>query len=73
MPCEHVYVSPGASILHADLDDSPVQPELPFQSDPSAELDAAVDAVRDRFGSTALTRAVLLGREPGVEMPLLPD
>ncbi|WP_231924741.1 hypothetical protein [Micromonospora chokoriensis] len=50
-----------------------MQPELPFHSDPGAELDAAVDAVRDRFGSTALTRAVLLGREPGDEMPLLPD
>ena len=41
--------------------------------DPGSDLDAAVDAVRDRFGSAALTRAVLLGREPGVEMPLLPD
>ncbi|GAB3937833.1 hypothetical protein GCM10027614_16790 [Micromonospora vulcania] len=56
-----------------NLDDNPVQPELPFDRDPGAELDAAVDAVRDRFGSTALTRAVLLGRDPGVEMPLLPD
>lgn len=61
----------GVSV--ANLDDNPVQPELPFHRDPGAELDAAVDAVRDRFGSTALTRAVLLGREPGVEMPLLPD
>ncbi|MGW3893303.1 DNA polymerase IV [Micromonospora chokoriensis] len=61
----------GVSV--GNLDDSPVQPELPFHRDPGAELDAAVDAIRDRFGSTALTRAVLLGREPGVEMPLLPD
>lgn len=61
----------GVSV--GNLDDNPVQPELPFHRDPGAELDAAVDAVRDRFGSTALTRAVLLGREPGVEMPLLPD
>ncbi|MFF4879808.1 DNA polymerase IV [Micromonospora sp. NPDC000668] len=61
----------GVSV--GNLDDNPVQPELPFHHDPGAELDAAVDAVRDRFGSTALTRAVLLGREPGVEMPLLPD
>jgi DNA polymerase-4 len=36
-------------------------------------LDAASDAVRDRFGSKALTRAVLLGRDPGISMPLLPD
>ncbi|MET8233902.1 DNA polymerase IV [Micromonospora sp. NPDC005298] len=61
----------GVSV--GNLDDNPVQPELPFQPDPGAELDAAVDAVRDRFGSAALTRAVLLGRDPGVEMPLLPD
>ncbi|MET8086047.1 DNA polymerase IV [Micromonospora sp. NPDC005237] len=61
----------GVSV--GNLDDNPVQPELPFQADPGADLDAAVDAVRDRFGSSALTRAVLLGREPGVEMPLLPD
>ncbi|RQX15098.1 DNA polymerase IV [Micromonospora ureilytica] len=61
----------GVSV--GNLDDNPVQPELPFQPDPGSSLDAAVDAVRDRFGSAALTRAVLLGREPGVEMPLLPD
>lgn len=61
----------GVSV--GNLDDNPVQPELPFQADTGADLDAAVDAVRDRFGSTALTRAVLLGRAPGVEMPLLPD
>ncbi|GGO19661.1 DNA polymerase IV [Micromonospora parathelypteridis] len=61
----------GVSV--GNLDDNPVQPELPFLRNPGAELDAAVDAVRDRFGSAALTRAVLLGRDPGVEMPLLPD
>ncbi|MER7332913.1 MULTISPECIES: DNA polymerase IV [unclassified Micromonospora] len=61
----------GVSV--GNLDDSPVQPPLPFDRDPGADLDAAVDAVRDRFGSAALTRAVLLGREPGLEMPLLPD
>lgn len=61
----------GVSV--GNLDDNPVQPELPFQPDPGSHLDAAVDAVRDRFGSAPLTRAVLLGREPGVEMPLLPD
>ncbi len=29
-------------------------------------LDAALDEVRDRFGSAAVTRAVLLGRDPGI-------
>jgi DNA polymerase-4 len=36
-------------------------------------LDAAVDAVRDRFGTAAITRAVLVGRDPGIAMPQLPD
>ena len=36
-------------------------------------LDAATDSVRDRFGSKALTRAVLVGRDQGISMPLLPD
>jgi len=40
---------------------------------PEEALDAAVDSVRDRFGSTAITRAVLLGRDAGWSMPMLPD
>jgi DNA polymerase-4 len=36
-------------------------------------LDAAVDTVRDRYGRNAILRAVLLGRDPGISMPLLPD
>jgi DNA polymerase-4 len=37
------------------------------------ELDEALDAVRDRFGSAAITRGVLVGLDRGIEMPLLPD
>jgi DNA polymerase-4 len=47
------------------------QPMLPFEQDTDA-LDAALDEVRLRFGSAAVTRAVLLGRERQA-MPLLPD
>jgi DNA polymerase-4 len=36
-------------------------------------LDAALDDVRDRYGSNAIMRAVLVGRDHGVSMPLLPD
>ncbi|HEY6737751.1 MAG TPA: hypothetical protein VI076_02795 [Actinopolymorphaceae bacterium] len=55
----------------------PVQPPLPFDQVPEcavdSALDAALDDVRDRFGSSAVTRAVLLGRDPGITVPLLPD
>src|ERR671917_102368 len=36
-------------------------------------LDGTLDAVRARFGPRALGRAVHLGRDLGVEMPVLPD
>jgi DNA polymerase IV len=36
-------------------------------------LDAALDQIHERFGSDAVARAVLVGREPGIVMPLLPD
>jgi DNA polymerase-4 len=50
-----------------------VQLTLPFDRRGSEALDAALDEVWQRFGSHALTRAVLLDRGLGVEMPLLPD
>jgi DNA polymerase-4 len=36
-------------------------------------LDAALDEVRERFGSSSVTRGVLVGRDAGFAMPLLPD
>ena len=50
-----------------------VQLALPFDRHGTNALDAALDEVTDRFGSGALTRAVLLGRARGLEVPLLPD
>jgi DNA polymerase-4 len=50
-----------------------VQLTLPFDRHSGDALDAALDEVRDRFGSKAITRAVLLGRDQGVSVPLLPD
>jgi DNA polymerase-4 len=50
-----------------------VQLALPLEARADANLDAAVDAVRERFGTDAITRGVLLGRDLGHEMPLLPD
>jgi DNA polymerase-4 len=54
-------------------DDLPVQLALPFEVDRVSALDAALDEVRERFGPNAVTRAVLLGRDQGLTMPLLPD
>jgi DNA polymerase-4 len=36
-------------------------------------LDAALDEVRERFGFSSITRGVLVGRDQGLAMPLLPD
>jgi DNA polymerase-4 len=58
----------------ANLQDAgSVQLALPFDPRQASALDGALDDVRDRFGSAAITRAVLLNRDQGVSMPLLPD
>jgi len=62
----------GVSLTNLD-DDNAVQLMLPLDDVVPGSLDAAVDRVRDRFGSLAVTRAVLLGRDPGMAVPLLPD
>ncbi len=54
-------------------DDRPAQLVLPFDRHSGGALDAALDAVRDRYGAGAVTRAVLLGRDAGMTVPLLPD
>jgi DNA polymerase IV len=54
-------------------DDRPAQLALPFDRHSGGALDAALDAVRDRYGAGAVTRAVLLGRDAGMTVPLLPD
>jgi DNA polymerase-4 len=54
-------------------DASAVQLALPFDGYRASALDSALDAVRDRFGTAAITRAVLLGRDTGLTVPLLPD
>ena len=53
------------------------QLELQFEKEqdaPSASaLDLALDCVHSKFGKKALTRGVLLGRNSGLTVPLLPD
>jgi DNA polymerase-4 len=62
----------GITVANLD-DDTAVQLELPLSRASGSALDNVLDDVRERFGSKALTRAVLLDRDPGIEMPLLPD
>jgi len=58
----------------ANLEDARAgQLVLPFDDWHRDALDAALDEVRVRFGTTAITRAVLLGRDTGLTVPLLPD
>ena len=62
----------GLTIANLD-DDLPMQLCLPLDPDNSGLLDAALDEIRIRYGPTAITRGILLGRRPALEMPLLPD
>ncbi|MEO8424077.1 MAG: DNA polymerase IV, partial [Actinomycetota bacterium] len=55
------------------LDDGAIQLALPFAGWHGSSIDATLDTVRDRFGSSAITRGVLLGRREGLRVPLLPD
>jgi DNA polymerase-4 len=62
----------GISVANLE-DDWAIQLTLPLDAHDGPGLDAALDEVRERFGSTAITRAVLLGRDTGLTVPLLPD
>jgi DNA polymerase-4 len=50
-----------------------IQLALPLDRIRPNALDSALDDIRDRFGTDAITRAVLVGREQGPTVPLLPD
>jgi DNA polymerase IV len=62
----------GVTVANLE-NDCPMQLTLPFAGCNPAALDAALDEIRDRYGLAAITRAVLLGRDQGLVMPLLPD
>lgn len=47
--------------------------QLQLGGDPAASLDRTLDDLRERFGTGAITRAVLLDHEEGPVMPRLPD
>jgi DNA polymerase-4 len=62
----------GVSLSGLD-DDAAIQLALPFARDRAATLDTTLDEVRERYGADAITRAVLVGRDHGPEVPMLPD
>jgi DNA polymerase-4 len=62
----------GVTLGNLDQDDA-IQLALPFDRSLAHPIDAALDGVRERFGMGAITRAVLLGRDHGQSVPLLPD
>jgi DNA polymerase-4 len=62
----------GVAVANLENDDA-LQLVLPFDRRGGLALDTALDEIRRRFGSGAVTRAVLLGRSQGITVPLLPD
>jgi DNA polymerase-4 len=64
----------GLSLTNLEDEDS-MQLALPFERRSPSAVDAAIDAVRNRFGAASITRAVLLGRTRGEELtvPMLRD
>jgi DNA polymerase-4 len=62
----------GISVTNL-TDGRAIQLTLPFDRENPSAIDAVVDDVRDRYGPNAIMRAVLLGRDLGLSVPLLPD
>jgi DNA polymerase IV len=61
----------GVAVANLDNENA-VQLTLPFDNHTEA-LDAALDELHERFGSQAITRATLFGKNTGMQVPLLPD
>jgi DNA polymerase-4 len=62
----------GIAVTNLD-GDAATQLELPFDRHAGGALDLALDDLRNRFGASAVTRASMVGRDPGLAVPLLPD
>jgi DNA polymerase-4 len=63
----------GLSLSNLYEAHDPVQAELPFGVRELGRLDRALDGVKEKYGSDAITRAILLGRDAGWTIPMLPD
>jgi DNA polymerase-4 len=62
----------GVAVTNIDASGN-LQLLLPFERRSREALDGAMDDIRARFGSGAVVRAVLLGRDRGWQPPQLPD
>ncbi|HSS73708.1 MAG TPA: DNA polymerase IV [Gaiellaceae bacterium] len=62
----------GVTITNLE-NDLPLQLRLPLDADDGELLDAALDEIRTRYGSTAITRGILLGRRTTPDLPQLSD
>jgi DNA polymerase IV len=62
----------GIAVANLDGRGVGVQLTLPIDRRPAYALDAALDEIRNRFGSDAVTRAGLLGRRATLSTWLLP-
>jgi DNA polymerase-4 len=75
--CAELIRAQGITLIGialANLDNADfVQLELPFRLRDTGRLDGVLDRVRDRYGTSSITRGVLLGTPPPMSVPLLPD
>jgi DNA polymerase-4 len=62
----------GVSITKLERAGAGVQLELRVDGQPPPALDSTMDAIRDRYGTTALQRATLLGRNDRMSAWLMP-
>ena len=63
----------GIAVTNLEDARAGVQLALKLPPPPPPGLDLVLDEIRDRYGTEAITRAVLVGRDPGISVPLLPD
>ncbi len=62
----------GISLTNLDTEGNE-QLTLPFAASDTRELDLGLDRLRDRYGNSVVQRAVNLGRDEGMAVPMLPD